>query len=205
MGCDIHGVWQAKVDGQWKDVASTWDQDRHYLLFSWLADVRNGFGFAGIKTYDPVKPIADPRGLPADFVVDGEDHPTVLEAIDPRRVKYREAGEPVQTWMGDHSHSWLTGEEILSSKRPGLTHKTGVIDLAAFRKWKGGSPGEWCGGISGPGLVTSTPDTIDKNTTHVRIEWDEPDDGLDYFVDEVKRLADLHGAANLRLVFGFDS
>ena len=67
MGCDIHGIFQAAKDGKWQDVESTWEQDRHYFLFSWLADVRNGFGFAGVKTYEPVTPLSQPPRLPHDF------------------------------------------------------------------------------------------------------------------------------------------
>jgi hypothetical protein len=59
MGTDVHAVWQAKKDGKWVDIASKWEQKRHYFLFAWLADVRNGFGFAGVSTHDPIKPIAD--------------------------------------------------------------------------------------------------------------------------------------------------
>lgn len=199
MGCDIHGVWQAKHDGKWRDVASTWGQNRHYLLFSWLADVRNGYG-----TYAPVTPIAAPRGLPSDFEMDGEQHPTTLEAIDPCCRKWLEDENKPATWMGDHSHSWLTADEILAAQRPTTVHQTGIVDVEFARSWDGKTPPKsWSGGISGGGVrVAEGRAEIRPNTTHVRIEWWQPD-GLDYFVDEVKRLKAEHG--DVRLVFGFDS
>lgn len=206
MGADIHGVWQARKDGGWVDVASTWDQDRHYLLFAWLAGVRNGFGFAGVKTHTPLRPIAEPRGLPADFQAPNEEHACSLEAINPRRMEYMDDEQKARpyVWMGDHSWSWLTADEILSAERPlGLTH-TGVLTLAEFRKWDGVSaPEAYCGGVGGPGVLVSMPNRITPATTHVQVAWVSKDDGLDYFVDEVRRLKDLHG--EVRLVFGFDS
>ena len=51
--------------------------------------------------------------------------------------------------------------------------------------------------------MVSEPDEIDNTTTHVRVEWEDPDDGLGYFVEEVQRLKNLHG--EVRVVFGFDS
>lgn len=206
MGCDIHGIWQANRDGQWQDIGSEWDQHRHYLLFSWLADVRNGYGFAGVATYLPVTPIAQPRGLPPDFAVNGEEHKTLVEALPKWILEYRtpeELAAPVM-FMGDHSHSWLMADEILSAKRPGQVHRTGVVPVEFAKTWDGKTPPqEWSGGISGRDVhVADSRFAITPTTTHVRIEWDM-DDGLDYFVDEVKRLQTEHGT--VRLVFGFDS
>lgn len=106
MGADIHGIFQ-RHDGAsktWQDIESTYEQDRHYFLFGILADAR-GDG----------PPIAEPRGLPEGFeLVDGEYHPiSDLKFMDPRRRGWHEDGEPLVVWMGDHSRSWLTGEEML--------------------------------------------------------------------------------------------
>lgn len=212
MGTDVHAVWQAKKNGEWVDVPSKWKQDRHYLLFSWLANVRNGFGFAGIPTYDAIKPIALPRGIPEDFeCVDG-DHPASLESVDDHRrewmLRYKEEyllpDGRYRVWIGDHSYSWLTADEILKAQRPGPVNRTGVIPIQEYRKWDGKTPLErWSGGISGPGIVVaSMPSRITSKTTHVQVEWEAPD-GLDYFVDEVRRMKQEHG--EVRLVFGFDS
>lgn len=207
MGCDIHAVFQAKTPEGWKDVPSTWDQDRHYFLFSWLAGVRNGHGFAGVPTYTPVKPIAEPRGLPEDFDHDDTDHPTTLDAICPRRAEYMDDEEKAKpcVWMGDHSHSWLTLDEILSTPTPDRVWRTGIVPRAFFDAWDGHTPPEeWSGGISGGGVVVAeSPLEVEERTTHVRIYWLQPGDSLAYFTDEVKRIKAEHGDA--RLVFGFDS
>ncbi len=187
MGCDIHAVFQAKRDGKWESVESTWEQDRHYFLFSWLADVRNGYGFAGVPTYDPIKPIAERRGVPADFDKDAY-----------------EAGDEDAPWLGDHSFSWLTADEILAAERPGTIKRTGVVPRAFYDAWDGKTgPSEWSGSISGPDIIVAAAPDVPKDATHVRINWTQPDDGLDYFVDEVRRLKELHG--DVRVVFGFDS
>lgn len=91
MGCDIHGVVQMRHSDlpRWNDVACI-DSGRNYRLFSALAGVRQG---------DDDEPmIAEPRGLPSDFTMFGDEHP----------LDYPKA----MIWMGDHSFSWLTLDEI---------------------------------------------------------------------------------------------
>lgn len=127
MGTDIHAVFQKRTPTGWEDVTSTWDQDRHYFLFAWLADVRNGFGFAGVRTHEPIKPIlAERRGLPGDFEVMDEDHPMNRASLTSREVKWmdefpddcRTSDDRYKFSMGDHSYNWLTADEILNAERP---------------------------------------------------------------------------------------
>ena len=43
-------------------------------VFAALADVRNGYGFAGVPTHEAIKPISEARGLPEDRTTSyGED------------------------------------------------------------------------------------------------------------------------------------
>lgn len=217
MGTDIHGIFQRHDGSQWIDVPSTYDFGRHYQLFAVLADVRNGYGFAGVKTGEPVKPIAPRRGLPPDFEMDGDDHPLASADLEsPWRQKARlehpdwYVDEKLAVWMGDHSHSWLTADEMLAwyAKAPRVI-KTGILDRAIYDAWSGeGNPSEWCGGIGGGGVVTINDNELEKREvpgwTHIRCEWESGlGQELAYFFDEVKRLADLHG--RVRFVFGFDS
>ena len=212
MGTDVHAVWQAKTDDGWIDVPSEWEQDRHYLLFAFLANVRNGFGFAGVPTHEPVTPVAEPRGLPDDFAVDGDEHPLPsLDVLGPKQREYHEkypddytnADGNLTFWMGDHSHSWLLGSEILAAKRSVRIRRSGVIPVKAYAEWAGGRPKEWSGGIMGKSIkVVDDGDPMDDGVTHVRVSWDD-DDELDYFFDELTRMMALHG--EVRLVFGFDS
>lgn len=205
MGTDIHGVFQARKDGEWIDVPSEYEQDRHYLLFAWLGNVRNGFGFAGCKTHTPITPLTDCRGLPEDFQVEEDHHPIAsIEVLDPRRRKWHEEDEPLEIWMGDHSQSYVLGEEIVGAELPTIT-RSGIVDKALFEKWDGKSaPTDWCGGAWGSGIKVDAPDAIDENTTHVTVEWVEStSETLAYFIDEVRRLMDKHG--DIRFVFGFDN
>ena len=92
MGCDIHVVMQYKKDDKWIDIEE-FNEDRitsrSYAIFAWLANVRNSHG---------IQPIDEPRGLPKDFEIKDDYHE--------------------HTWMGDHSHSWLTFEEIMQAHVP---------------------------------------------------------------------------------------
>lgn len=210
MGCDVHAVWQAKKEGKWVDVASLWDQDRHYFLFSWLAGVRNGYGFAGVPTYTPVKPIAEPRGYPEDFDVEDDYHAAPIEAVDPRRAQWKDDDDKLpdgryRIWLGDHTHSWLSADEILATPSPDKVWRTGIVERAVFDSWDGHTPPKkWSGGISGAAIrVAEAPTEVKEESTHVRIWWLQPGDELKYFTDEVRRLKDEHG--DVRVVFGFDS
>ena len=184
MGTDIHAVWQRPVLVAWEDVESSWEQNRHYRLFGWLADVRNGRGFAGVVTGDPITPISLPRGLPEDFSIEEEKH----------------EGK----WMGNHSHGWLLLREILAAPIP-KSREAGVVSLEFYRSWDGVTPPEfYSGGIWGQGLKTDVIGDIDDQTTHVQIWWDgDLKQEFSYFLEEAKRIeAEYPGS---RLVFGFDS
>lgn len=205
MGCDIHAIVQAKKDGKWVDVESKWKQDRHYFLFSWLADVRNGYGFAGVPTYAPITPISTPRGLPDDFEVSSAMHQVTDPKVMGHRAEYLEEGDTPEMYMGDHSHSWLTADEILAAQSPDKVWQTGIVERSWFDMWDGvNGPDSWSGGISGNSVrVAESPTDVTADSTHVRIWWIKSGDTLNYFTDEIRRLRDLHG--EVRIVFGFDS
>lgn len=210
MGTDIHGVMQKKVAGRWEDIPSKYDENRHYQLFAVLADVRNGYGFARCPTGEEVRPIAQPRGLPEDFAVENDYHPiATLEIMSEGRQKYHEEVEPLEVWMGDHSYSWLTGQEMLDAFEglPTIA-KTGVLSRAEYEQWdKKTPPPTYCGGVSGNGVVvigSIAEAPFSPEWTHIRCTWQRDlKDELAYFFDEVRRLVDLHG--DIRYVFGFDS
>lgn len=208
MGTDIHGVFQARKDGDWKTVPSSYNFERQYSLFACLAGVRNGFGFAGVSTFSPITPISSPRGLPEGFPgeIGIED-----DCASPWEREYREKfvedsekTKPITRWMGDHSHSWLAAAEILAYSWPKLK-RTGVISLGQFNAWDGvSSPESWSGDISGLGIVVAENyGDISPETTHVRVNWVSDAKVFDEFINEVKRLKEEH--EDVRFVFGFDS
>ena len=177
MGCDIHffverrirGIWTRVPDpirtcwscdgkkiikdkpcwlckGKGKHRESFWD-DRSYDTFAILADVRNGYGFAGCKTGDGYRPIAAPRGVPHDV------SPSILKAIE----EYGEDG---------HSHSFLTVAEILAYDWKQTTKRGGVITAHQYQWWRehgrGQPEGGWSGGVSGPGIETVSEKQLQK-------------------------------------------
>lgn len=161
MGCDIHVYVEVKKDEIWhwhKPLISNsnYDNDRpiddyntpekeedgydgrNYNLFGILANVRNGRGFAGLRTGDGFNPIATPKGIPSDV------DPEILAEID--------------DWGSDgHSHSYLTLAEILDYDWEQVTESQGYISAEEYEKWdKKSEPDHYCGGISGRNILTVT-------------------------------------------------
>jgi len=162
MGCDIHlYVEKRDENGKWVS-ADTWtpddwaakegkDQfvvsfenrfyvDRNYDLFAILADVRNGYGFAGIDTGDGFIPIADPRGLPFDVT-----------------LAVHAEGD---AWDCDgHSHSYFTVAELKAYNWNQTTKHRGVVDPWNFELWRrNGKPNTWSGDVSGQLVIKVTND-----------------------------------------------
>lgn len=212
MGTDIHGVFQRHDGAKWVDVPSAYEEGRHYQLFAVLAGVRNGHGFAGVPTGDEITPISNPRGLPDDFaMLSDESHPVALEVwnTSPMARHYEPGDDGFGSfWMGDHSHSWLTAEEMLAwAEAAPVVQKVGIIKSEEFATWqKGTRPAEYCGGVSGPNVavIEQTAAEAGSQGSHVRVRWHSKlREELDYFFGEVARLAAAHG--RIRYVFGFDS
>lgn len=165
MGCDIHMfVERRKRTGEWAEVGkvfknpyynpekeSTKDSDgyewnpsfirspyrnRNYNLFAILADVRNGRGFAGVKTGEGFNSIDDPRGLPDN----------VSKRIKNESDKWGEYG---------HSHSWLLLSELLNYDWGQITMLSGYVSLEEYKRLRkeGGFPKSWCGDVYSPNLV----------------------------------------------------
>lgn len=220
MGTDVHSIIEVKKDivlkvhpeqavvldtrTTWTSVENPWEEDRDYLLFAILANVRNGFGFAGTYRHEPIEPITNCRGLPDDF-----SEPSIAEE-----------------WRAyNHSHTWLLGSEFMSwynSDIISIVH-TGIITKQQFESWDGNEPDAYCSDAAGPNIVIGddinsfvktnstqlredqllTP--ISSDCTHVRVWWsDNIQSQISYFYDEVvKPLMDKYG--DFRLVMSFDS
>jgi hypothetical protein len=181
MGCDIHPYAEVRRDGKWQRAPIQVPDDRNYWTFAVLADVRNGFGFAGCYTGEPVTPIAQPRGLPEDTSVSDND------------AKY---DSPEYVWLGDHSHSWLTLQELLAVDLDTPVIQGGIITRAQLRELhlEKKLPETWCGGKS-----PMTDDDVSTTWTRPLREcaWLLPK-----IIDALKPLGE---PKDVRLVFGFDS
>jgi len=122
-----------------------WDLDRNYNLFGILANVRNGFGFAGTDTGDGFVPISDPRDLPEDL----------SPALHDIRV--------------DHSPSWVLWQEVAEYPywRDGVTNHRGTISAYVYKHWvveqkRQGPPVNYSGGVAGPGVRYVEPAELDR-------------------------------------------
>jgi hypothetical protein len=194
MGTDIHGRLQAKYQGSkgWSDLGEI-ENDRNYCVFSMLADVRNGFGFAGAKTYEPLVPISEPRGFPEDF--DVVDDSVILESWGQPKIEY---------WMGNHSFSWLTVAEILAWEGWSKDlHMEGFISPSELERMQreGGDPKVWLAWFSGEGYkdyVKHHWTTPFIQRSRVFRAW------LDYVALKHSSILE-RDPSSLRIVFGFDS
>jgi hypothetical protein len=179
MGCDIHLYVERRTNGKWES-ADKWTPDkysdepygrkpmvvdyddsfyngRNYNLFAILADVRNGVGFAGVKTGAGFVPISDPRGLPTDVT---------------SRIK-----EISDEWGCDgHSHSHVTLAELLEYDWTQNTIISGWVDAFTFWKWtqykrrQGEAPESWCGAVSGRGVKHITCTEMENALSELKPE-----------------------------------
>lgn len=208
MGTDIHTVVQVRKGDKWVTVANEVAADRNYQLFAILADVRNGYGFAGCITGDVVKPIDEPRGLPNGFELDGSD-------------------EHEGYWMGEHSRSWFLLSELNEyavENSEKTVSKTGFITFQHYlelrERGSGAQPNEWCGGISGVGInISQAKEAILNNTLpadlgrfYIRYDWIVSLVESSFLNEMIKEIEEAVGDVvgdvdpdNVRLVFGFDS
>lgn len=200
MGTDIHGGFiKLNKDGTKQPIETSWAMDRDYTLFAILAGVRNGYGFAGCYRHEPVAPIAEGRGLP-----------TWLQVED-------EYSSDLDGWLGDHSYTYMTLDEIVSWE--GWKEHIivgGVMDVDHFKETVATKiePKHWCGDIVGDRIKIHQWDNknpiIPEDATHVRCQWVSAKVlGEDYswFLDEIKRIKEEHSSedSEIYLVVGFDS
>lgn len=151
MGTDIHMIAEVRKNGVWQTILDNifveWEGtqfeaqtcvpygDRNYNLFAILADVRNGIGFAGIRTGEKFNPISEPKGYPEDI------------------------SEESYNFLGDdwwhHSASYFTLKEIFDFDWTQIHRDFGVVSEKDYRDhvMKGELPDSWCGDISGPDYI----------------------------------------------------
>lgn len=180
MGCDIHFYVEKREGSRWVS-ADTWCKDeygslstydwssdhksrgrpfydgRNYGLFAILANVRNGYGFAGVDTGDGYVPISKPRGLPQDA------SPNVKRSSE--------------EWDGDgHSHSHFTVAELLAYDWTQVTKRRGWVDPVEWAKWRDfGKPVGWSGGVGGGETRHYTPNEFEVAWKALREERGYPE------------------------------
>lgn len=173
MGCDIHFYVEKKIDGKWKLQGQLVDDDGHkyvadanfydgrnYNLFAILADVRNGRGFAGIKTGEGFNPISDPRGVPEDA---SEEYKQLVEQWD----------------CDGHSHSYHTLRQMLDYDWTQATGLQGWCSMDEYLPWAAcqdrfRGPKGYCGGVSGGGVQhLSDEQASELVEKYQKLNWEE--------------------------------
>jgi hypothetical protein len=222
MGTDIHGGFIKYENGVKTPIKTNWEMERDYTLFAILAGVRNGYGFAGCYRHEPLDPIAQGRGLPDWLDFDAEDYNNYTKDLYNKwfGTKYADPEEKeFGTWLGDHSYTYMTVNEILSwsgwdgfVKRGGVLEKDHYDETLAVDK----DPEHWRGGIGGGSInvvdedvykTLNTPYYDGKEITHIKASWTDKTPLKEYyswFIDEVTRIKTEYGD-DVYLIVGFDS
>jgi hypothetical protein len=180
MGTDIHLVAEVFKNNQWHLAETDLPNYRNYVSFAILADVRNGYGFAGFDTGEPVVPISYPRDIPRDISIE------LMNLLARTHGKY--------LYLGDHSFSWVTLEELLAYDLDQMRTCRGMVSAEeAIRCQQTGSPPRH------PVGWHASPDWV-------KISWEEPlRDQAPLILDLIEALLPLGKPGNVRLVFGFDN
>jgi hypothetical protein len=174
-------------------------QGRNYDLFAILADVRNGYGFAGCDTGDGFIPISEPKGLPEDV------SPEIQEESD--------------SWDGDgHSHSYLTVKEVMEYDWSQTTKHRCFVQIDDYIEMlrKGENiPESACGMVSGGKVEHITEEQFRNNDfdsnnpyVYVRYEYEETyreSIGDFFFENTINELKKLGDPKEIRMVFWFDN
>jgi len=234
MGTDIHLSLEARdLDtGVWHQIPGIprWDRSqppnpdpsaRDYLTFAFLAGVRNGFGFAGVHTHEPLTPLFEGRGLPKDMDGDGLVYPgsSCFDEND-------DIGAHI--YLGDHSFTWATLVELRAAPWDALVKATGVVGRNVYEAWfadgANGPPDNWCGGTWGPNVETWSQEKYERYMNreqgtplefppgvdvYIKIEWTySPLMERSFYrwlqSDDVTDMIRTYGP-NVRLIMGFDS
>ena len=223
MGCDIHMNYEVLKDGKWEyhdfeesfrigtysdgsvkfDYDKMWKHplyvDRGYNLFSILANVRNGYGFAGCSTSSGFNFISQPRGLPKDV-------------SDEVRTKSDDWG------CDGHSHSFLAVQEVLEFDWDQTVTLFGAVSPSEYKEFKeNGAPSNWCGGASGSAVRNITNEEMDDllgdlgDDLHyyTRVSWQRSYKeavGSEWLATWFQTLQELQSQEGpVRLVFWFDN
>lgn len=191
MGTDIHGGMfrRYRGDKNWRFMSEV-PRNRNYALFAALAGVRNGHGFAGVETFEPLVPIAEDRGLPSPFLVcvgtnaKGED---VNVEIAGDGSLLPGARRTIDFDFGDHSMTHMTLEELI--EWPGWDKElsdSGFLSRQEYDHWQErlradpkATPKSYSGGVWGQNVVKTTQaeilaGTAPNNWTDVQCRWNSP-------------------------------
>lgn len=163
MGTDISMLCEIRKNGKWainkKEIFSAYGEQtaspyiyRNYDLFAILADVRNGYGFAGVYTGEGFTPIcAEWKGLPADVSEDVKE----------------------ELFQDGYGESYYTLTELEQYDWSQKHRAYGVVEYDEYAETaaKGLMPRHYCGSVGGPNIRVISADEFplkkkQKNVTY---------------------------------------
>ena len=199
-------------------------EGRNYDLFGMLANVRNGRGFAGVRTGGGFEPIHEPRGFPDDM---SDELSRWLQAdgreadYDTQQAFYKQHAIPPsdhRAYPGDHSASWATLAELdayFSREGDHLSTHQGWVTPQEFLRWEEtGQPDSWCGGVSGGDVKhvsnSEMRDRIARGNAHgcfTVVEWTSTygKEAGSFYADFLPALRQVGPADRVRIIYNFDS
>lgn len=203
-------TWSERLNAKWD---SPLYPGRNYNLFTILAGVRNGRGFAGCKTGDGFNVIGGRvRGLPLDVS---------------RQVRWE-----AERWVSDgHSHSHHLLRHLQEFDWDQQTKLSGVVGPFGFHEWRTqGQPSSWAGDVRGPSIEHVSNEEMAKRvdalgpagpqpgpvphmhdlgaTVYTRVEWGvtyRQAVGSEWLDQWLAALAELGPSSDVRIVFWFDN
>lgn len=205
MGCDIHSIVEKRNKDKWEAVGTIFEhkyngkitlssepyEGRNYVLFAFLAGIRNRFD---------IKPIDEPRGYPEDISKETQND---LQDL----------------WDSDgHSTSWFTLEELQNADWEQKFRQGGVVpaDVYEYLKDINEPPKIYSQGISGKGIVQLTEEewqklSWDEKTNGTRwyiyMYWDMTvkeacSEFIENAMEQLKKIGD---PKDIRFIFTFDN
>ncbi|MEQ1675052.1 MAG: hypothetical protein ABL876_00045 [Chitinophagaceae bacterium] len=193
-------VLEAKgSSGGWS--VTEWYDNRNYNAFSVLANVRNGYGFAGVDTGDSWPYIQSGRELPEDAC--------------PEVIQYMSSY--------DHDAGWITLEEFTKYDWSVARNKRGMVDKSQYLEWltkgaaTGTGPHSWCGDVSGAmirhvdnetmsGLIQGVCPVEVGKKYYTKVQWVQTARAAcSDLIESMKELAGEVGERECRVHFYFDS
>lgn len=192
MGCDIHLIVEHRQNGKWRQAPFADFDDRSYLTFAALADVRNRW---------EIVPVSPPKGLPKDSKY-GEERWDLF-------------GEHSFSWLdlAELNHyDW--NQTVTDSGYVGLEGFKEYV--------KNGRPNGWCQGVWGGKIAHVSNEEMTQRVENPKkfpqdqvpytlVQWpitlSEECWGFMEFLKELNDYAHLNkiDPVDLRIVFGFDS
>ena len=192
---------QEMIFGYWNENPEI----RCYMIFSLLADVRNGYGFAGVETYQKIIPIDSLRGFP-------------------NKSSFDEVFDEAEEWC--HSFTYYSMKELL--EHDGWNTSVQNTGYVPFNDWKEyvesqdtdsplTAPKNYSGDVWGDGVEKYSMDDFENLeynsgiSQYIKGKWEErsplKESGFCAWLhsETMKHLTEQYGSESIRINIYFDN